>query len=469
MATGTYTWSGGLLKRDTISNVFRSILYPRQGSHAVVQTVITKGTILAVNAATGIISARALHPTARGELSAMILWPVFLSSALSLGVPSSLVFNLKQNHADHKSLLSAAVWMGLILGSLAGLIGALAMPHLLAQYPSWVVHAAQLFMITTPVCTLMLVGRATLETRGDFLASNVVQLFTPLPTLAVLILLVIFGRMTPISAGLAYTLSGIPIFLWMVHRLYKTVHIEYRMPISHIKSLLHYGIRSYGIDLLGTLAVQVDQVLVINLLNPAAMGTYVVALSLSRVLNVFQYSAVMVLFPRAAGRSVQEVVSMTERAARLSTAVTAACAVLVALLGPILLKLLYGSAYAAASSALRILVIEVVFSGLVFVLSQTFMALGKPGLVTMLQGTGLALSVPLMLLFIPRFGIEGAALALLCSTLARTVLVMGAFRYVLGVRKLSLIPTWTDLRNFWQMFVAGPGFSNPATVSEGAQ
>jgi O-antigen/teichoic acid export membrane protein len=469
MATGTYTWSGGLLKRDTISNVFRSILYPRQGSHAVVQTVITKGTILAVNAATGIISARALHPTARGELSAMILWPVFLSSALSLGVPSSLVFNLKQNHADHKSLLSAAVWMGLILGSLAGLIGALAMPHLLAQYPSWVVHAAQLFMITTPVCTLMLVGRATLETRGDFLASNVVQLFTPLPTLAVLILLVIFGRMTPISAGLAYTLSGIPIFLWMVHRLYKTVHIEYRIPISHIKSLLHYGIRSYGIDLLGTLAVQVDQVLVINLLNPAAMGTYVVALSLSRVLNVFQYSAVMVLFPRAAGRSVQEVVSMTERAARLSTAVTAACAVLVALLGPILLKLLYGSAYAAASSALRILVIEVVFSGLVFVLSQTFMALGKPGLVTMLQGTGLALSVPLMLLFIPRFGIEGAALALLCSTLARTVLVMGAFRYVLGVRKLSLIPTWTDLRNFWQMFVAGPGFSNPATVSEGAQ
>jgi len=469
MATGTYAWSARLSKRHALSNVLRSILYPQQGSHAVVQTVITKGTILAINAATGIISARALHPTARGELSAMILWPVFLSSALSLGVPSSLVFNLKQNHADHKSLLSAAVWMGFILGSLAGLIGAIAMPHLLAQYPSWVVHAAQLFMLTTPLCTLMLVGRATLETRGDFLASNVVQLFTPLPTLAVLILLVVFGRMTPISAGLAYTLSGIPIFLWMVHRLYKTVHLEYRIPIRHIRSLLHYGIRSYGIDLLGTLAVQVDQVLVINLLNPAAMGTYVVALSLSRVLNVFQYSAVMVLFPRAAGRSVEEVVSMTERAARLSTAVTAACAVMVALLGPLLLRLLYGSAYAAASSTLRILVIEVVFSGLVFVLSQTFMALGRPGLVTMLQGTGLALSVPLMLLFIPRFGIEGAALALLCSTLARTVLVMGAFRYVLGVRKLSLVPTWRDLQNFWRMFVNRPSFSDPETVSEGVQ
>lgn len=469
MATGTYTWSRRFLKREAIGNIFSSILYPRQGSHAVVQTVITKGTILAVNAATGIISARALHPTARGELSAMVLWPVFLSSALSLGIPSSLVFNLKQNSTDHRALLSAAIWMGFILGSLAGIVGAIFMPHWLGQYPGWVIHAAQLFLLSTPLSTLMLVGRATLETRGDFLASNVVQLFTPLPTLAALIVLVLTDRMNPISAGLAYTLSGVPIFIWMVHRLYRTVQLEYRIPIRHFRSLLHYGVRSYGIDLLGTLAVQVDQVLVINLLNPAAMGTYVVALSLSRVLNVFQYSAVMVLFPRAAGRSVQEVVSMTERAARLSTAVTAVCAVLVGLFGPLLLRLLYGSAYASAASALRILVIEVVLSGLVFVLSQTFMALGRPGLVTMLQGTGLALSVPLMLIFIPRFGIEGAALALLCSTFARTVLVMGAFRYVLGVRKLSLMPTVRDLRNFWSMFAGSGDFTKTAVSEAGVQ
>jgi len=73
----------------------------------------------------------------------------------------------------------------------------------------------------------------------------------------------------------------------------------------------------------------------------------------------------------------------------------------------------------------------------------------------------------LMLLFIPRYGIEGAALALLCSTLARTALVMGAFRYVLGVRKLSLVPTWRDLQNFWRMFVTRPSFADAASASEG--
>jgi hypothetical protein len=44
---------------------------------------------------------------------------------------------------------------------------------------------------------------------------------------------------------------------------------------------------------------------------------------------------------------------------------------------------------------------------------------------------------------------------------------MGAFRYVLGVRKLSLVPTWRDLQNFWQMFVNRSNYADPSTVSEG--
>jgi O-antigen/teichoic acid export membrane protein len=233
------------------------------------------------------------------------------------------------------------------------------------------------------------------------------------------------------------------------------------MPLGSLKMLLHYGVRSYGIDLLGTLALQVDQVLVISLLNPAAMGTYVVALSLSRVLNVFHQSAVMVLFPKAAGTSKETVMALTERAARLSTIVTAAFALLVALLGPMLIRLLYGSTYTAAVSALRILVIEVVLSGLSYILSQAFMALGRPGIVTVLQGVGLAVSVPLMLLWIPRFGIAGAAFALLCSTTVRLLLLLAGLRVVLGAEGLSLAPRRSDMRALWDTVVQpAPGSIN---------
>src|SRR5260370_41915451 len=82
--------------------------------------------------------------------------------------------------------------------------------------------------------------------------------------------------------------------------------------------LLSYGIRSWGIDLLGTLGVQVDQALVVRLLTPADMGVYVVMLSLSRVLGIIQTSAVTVLFPKAAGLAAAQVISRTGRRPRVS-------------------------------------------------------------------------------------------------------------------------------------------------------
>jgi len=78
---------------------------------------------------------------------------------------------------------------------------------------------------------------------------------------------------------------------------------------------------------------------------------------------------------------------------------------------------------------LRILVVEAVFSGATLVLSQAFMAMGRPGVVTVVQLTGLSLTVPLMVLLVPRYGIVGAGAALLLSTAGRFVCVLASFRF----------------------------------------
>jgi O-antigen/teichoic acid export membrane protein len=219
-----------------------------------------------------------------------------------------------------------------------------------------------------------------------------------------------------------------------------------RLERAMMKQILGYGVRSYGIDVLGTLALQVDQVLVVSLLSPSAMGSYVVVLSLSRMLNLFQNSVVMVLFPKAAGRSASEVVAMTGDAARISSLVTAVCGIFVCLTGPTLLRILYGSEYVAAAGALRILVIEVVLSGATFVLAQAFMALNHPGVVTVLQGLGLSLSIPMMLWLIPKYGIYGAAVSLLTSTTARLIFVCAGFKIFLKMKPPKLLPKLGDIR-----------------------
>jgi len=447
-------WSGYTRSAAFGSNLRSAILRPSQGPHAVLQTLMTKVSILALNAATGILTARILRPAARGELTAIILWPVFLASLFSFGLQTSLVFHLRKHPEQRSSLVSTALWAGLVSGILAALLGAIFIPLWLRQYPPQIVALARLFLLSTPLCSLMIMGRSVFEGCADYYASNLVQLFTPAPSLIALIGLWLCHRMTPFTAGLAYVLGGIPVFVWMMRRLSSlpggVAPLRFGAKMHSLRKLLHYGARSYGIDLLGTLALQVDQLLVIGLLAPADMGTYVVALSLSRVLNVFQQSAVMVLFPKAAGASTEAVIAMTGRVARLSTIVAAACALLLVALGPMLIRLVYGPAYGAAVSALRILVLEVVLAGLTYVLAQAFMALGRPGVVTLLQAAGLAISVPLMLWWIPRFGIAGAALALLCSTAARLLLVTTALKVMFDGGRLSLLPRAADVRTLWE-------------------
>jgi O-antigen/teichoic acid export membrane protein len=419
---------------------------PRHGFRAVVQSIGSKVLILALQAGTGILTARMLGPAGRGELAAMILWPLFVASVTTFGVPSSLIYHLRNRAEGREPLVASGFLMATVLGVAAALVAAWVLPWWLHQYSPQVIRAAQWFLITVPLCSATLAGRAVLEAGHDFLTSNAIQILTPFATLIGLLLFFAFGHIDPYTAAIAYIAASLPAFFYMLSRVRRTGARAARVHLAELKQLLQYGVRSYGIDVLGTLALQVDQVLVVSLLSAGAMGSYVVVLSLSRMLNVFQQSVVMVLFPKAAGQPMPAVMAMTGESVRTSGVVTAISGALVCLIGPTLLRVLYGAEYVDAVGALRILVLEAVLSGVVFVLAQAFMALNRPGIVTILQAFGLSLSIPMMLWLIPRYGIYGAAISLLASTAARLVFVLAGFRIFLKISPPGLLPGWGDIR-----------------------
>jgi O-antigen/teichoic acid export membrane protein len=416
------------------------------GVKAVLSTIVSKVGILAVNAATGILTARTLKPQGRGELAAMILWPLLVAFITTLGIPSSLIFMLRRNPDDETQHIANGLFMTLLLGIAAGLIAAALIPFWLRrEYSHNVIVNAQMFLlIATPLLALTSTGRAVIEAKGLFSYSNHLQLLYPTLTLVDLLLLLAVHKMSPTTAGLAYMVPALPCFLLMAYRVWPLVRQRWHIHFNACRALLNYGIRSYGVDLLGTLALQVDQVLVISLLSPSDMGRYGVVLSLSRMFNLFQASVVMILFPKASGRSAEDVLPLVALSARAGTLATAVCAAIVALVGSRLLGIVYGREYAGSSRCLQLLLVEVTVSGLVFILAQAFMALGRPGVVSILQGIGLSLSVPLMLILVPRFGLVGAALSLLLSTTARLIFVMAGFKLFLKQPRPNLIPQLRD-------------------------
>ena len=418
---------------------------PGGGTKAIANTLGSRVLQQGLNAATGIITARALMPNGRGQLAAMILWSLFLAGLTTFGLPTALIYFIRRQPEHKEDLISSGLAMSVVAGIITMVVGAYFLPSWLHQYPSWVVINAQWFLIFTPICSVSLAGRSVLEANGLFGKSNAQQLMVPALTLLLLLSALATHHLTVSIAALAYTLPTIPVFFFMVKQLRPLLPKPLHIPrLWACQRLLSYGIRSWGIDLLGTLGGQVDQVLVIRLLTPADMGFYAVTLSLSRIMSIIQSSAVTVLFPKAAGLSTGEVIELTGRATRISGSLTLLSSLFVAFAGPWLLKIFYGREYIHSVGAFRTLLLEVTISGCAFLLSQAFMALGRPGLVTILQALGLALSIPLMLWLIPLWGVLGAATALTLSTGARAILIYISFPIFLRTRPPSLLPRSAD-------------------------
>ncbi len=416
--------------------------------HAIAQSIMARGAMIGVNAATGILTARALAPQGRGELSAMIMWPVFLANAMTLGIPNALRYNLRRGTITARNLVGASLLLSIAINILAASIAAALMPRILHLYSPQVITYARLFLINAPICILVQLCRATFEASEDFQSSTRSQWLVPSMNLFGLVLLALFHRFTPVAAGYVYVFGAFPVILWLVAELWKKYKPTLHQLRRSAKALLSYGARSYGIDLCTTLSLYVDQTLAVGMLGAEAMGTYVVALSLSRMLSMtIQASVVMVLFPKAVGRSKEEIVAITGRAARVSTLCTLSLASVIYVFGPSVLHLLYGRAYVSAAPMLRILLIEVVFASLTGVLAQAAMALGRPGIVTLLQSIGLALTVPFMMFLIPRYGMLGAAYALLMSTFCRFLFIQISFPLFLGVSRPRLWFSRSDVRD----------------------
>jgi antigen flippase len=418
----------------------------RSSAAAVVQTTVMQIVTLVANLATGILTARLLAPAGRGELAAINLLPSLMGYLLTFGIPGALLYHLRRNKDGARATTGAAIVIACVLGCVGVVIGYAIMPYALRRYSPHVIQMAQLFMLTTPLSLLMYVCSSVFESAGDFWYSNSTKFLSPLITLASLIIFWATGRLDVLTAAISYALPSLPIGVRMLVSVLRCFHPRFLPFVRDVyRELFSYGLRSFGIEIINVVGGQIDQVLVITFLSPAAMGLYAVALAGSRVLQIFQSSVVRVLLPRIAARPLREVVDAVGKAMRITTALTAPVCAAVILLAPLLLGLAYGGKFVAAAPVLRVLAFEAPFAGATWILAQAFLGVGKPGAVTVLQAAGLACSFPLMLVLIPRFGLLGAGFALLISTLVRFALVLASYPLLLNTQPPPLLLTRNDI------------------------
>lgn len=194
---------------------------------------------------------------------------------------------------------------------------------------------------------------------------------------------------------------------------------------------LRFGTRAIPGSLAERLQLRADAFLVNIILGVRETGIYSVTSGLAETLWYVPNALGTVMFSRAvdpkadAGR-IASVLTRTTLAVALVTAIPAF------ILGPRLVRAVYGSQFADAGVALRLILPGIVAYSVVAVLSRYITGRGRPGTGTLILVAGLVVNIGINLLLIPVYGIVGAAAASSVSYVVTAVLTLVVFHRMSG-------------------------------------
>jgi O-antigen/teichoic acid export membrane protein len=241
-----------------------------------------------------------------------------------------------------------------------------------------------------------------------------------------------------VSAHLAGVLLGSLFPLWGTLRYRGTGETE--LPLrAMLSNVGAFALPLLLQTLLEWLNRRVDVYFVTVFAGAAALGRYSVAVGLAQQLWTIPFSVAGPLFARVAheGDEVRsrELVCYVFRVAALVSAALAAALLVV---GPLLIRFLYGRPFEAAIPMLMALLPGAVVVGPSRALWAYFVGRGRPGESARAELVGLAATIPLDLLLIPRLGGLGAAIASSVAYLGYACFACVRFRALSGA-------AWSDL------------------------
>ena len=208
---------------------------------------------------------------------------------------------------------------------------------------------------------------------------------------------------------------------------------------------MRFGLVGYLSYLMSFLNFRLDALLVNIFRNATEVGFYAVAVSMAETIWYIANAASTVLAPRvASAQSTSD--ETTGRVSRVVGSTSLLAAILLALAAPLMVRILFGTAFQSSVAAVWLLLPGVVTLSVSRVLSSYLLGRNKQVVDLVASLAGLAATIALDLTLIPRYGFAGAAVA---SSIAYTITLLVNLTWVVRHSELTLrlllIPTRGDL------------------------
>lgn len=386
-------------------------------TRAVVWTIGTRGGALVMSALAGVVVARALLPTARGEYEVAVAVAL---TAVSLGHLSIVQAHtaLWQQGAPRAGLAANSLVLGAGVGAAVALVAAVVVvAGGGALFPSTDRWAMGIILVAIPfnVVSLYFGNLTALDDRIRRVNLGVVSASL---VHAVGVVTVVAVADLTVRWAVAWRAAAIaaPTFVVAWGFGARMSDVSPRL----LKRALRLGLQ-YHLGLAALfLLFRVDVFILNGLADQSEVGLYAIAVLVAELLvTLVATSASEVLLPRVMAGTQQEAAEFTARAFRANTVLVVASAAILAAATPLAVPAVFGEAFDGAVGPLLALLPGATALGAIGPVASFIVRLERPLFYSALVWSAFALNIGLNLLLIPSLGATGAALA---SSIAYVVL-----------------------------------------------
>ena len=348
---------------------------------AMLGTFATEGFIVLVGILTGSLVARLLLPEGRGALAAVLFWPQLLAGIGFLSLGEAVTYRIGML-PDRESLIRASsFWLALAMSVVMMAGGYVLMPFLLGEGRAHLWTVAQLYLLYVPFNFVTLALLATDQGRLEFSRFNTLRLLVPLIYLTGILLL---WATEKVSVGwfVAANFAAAALLALLALGLHRSV-FHHKPSLEEAIALCGFGLRFHPATIVLLLAGQVDMFVVLALWDDAALGHYVIALTIASAgLSIISGAYHKVLFPHITQiQDRADQIGLLARGVRHATLLLVALSLPLplALLMPWVVPLLFGQAFNDAVVPALVLVAAYVLVALKSIIIQSLRGLGEGG------------------------------------------------------------------------------------------
>lgn len=398
----------------------------------------------------GVVLARWLGPHDRGVLALVLLLPSTVLTLVKLGVSQATVFFINRKEATVDQVASNSVILALLLGLVSSVFVWVTRDNLLHKVlndvPDW---ALLLALVRIPLLLLDNYLYSVLQATGQFGLYNR-RLLQSEGIRLLLVAIFVMGLNMGLAAAVAtYTFIGLVNIVWLMLNMRETIHFSLAFDAPLLRRMLSFGIRSYVQVVTAHLLLRIDVYMVQAFLGPSQTAFYALALHFTELVLEVPQAIGLVLYPKLAALPEEQMHRLTAQSCRRTLMVTVPAAAALALVGPWIITLWYGKAYAQAGAPLPWAAVGVAAMSIFVIITRDFTARQKQRVNTVSGLLALASNVALNIVLIPTWGIVGASFATAVAYSGACVILIYFFLRESGLRSVDVIvPTRDDIAYF---------------------